>query len=240
MLAGEPFFREVFRQVDPGVEIQFLKDEGELLFPDDLVAYLQGPAQSILSGERTALNLLCHISGVATLTAKFVEAIKGVGSSARLLDTRKTTPLWRKAEKYAVSVGGGENHRYGLYDMFLIKENHLASCGGIKSALEKVEKQNPLHLPVEIEVKNLQELEVALDYRPDRIMLDNFNLPAIKEALKIREKRGKDIPFEVSGGIGLDNIGDYARTGVEFVSVGRLTHSARAFDFSLLIYQPEG
>ncbi|MBN2542003.1 carboxylating nicotinate-nucleotide diphosphorylase [bacterium] len=236
ILAGTPYLMEVFRQVDPKIRITALKKEGNRLQKGEPVFEIEGNTRAILKGERTALNLLCHLSGIATLTQKFVQKIHEAGNfKTRILDTRKTTPLWRDAEKYAVRVGGGDNHRMGLYDMILIKENHLTGCGGIVKALDKLSGENIGNLEVEVEVKNLEELRIALGYNVHRIMLDNFTPKMINDAMTVREKAGSGIPFEVSGGVTIENISEYIDTGAEYISIGSLTHSSKASDFSLII-----
>jgi len=202
--------------------------------------------EPILKGERVALNFLGRLSGIATLTSKFVEKIKGTKS--KILDTRKTTPGLRLLEKYAVTVGGGENHRFGLYDMILIKENHLTACGGIEAGLrsarlyvEEYEGQTRGRhsLKIEVEVKNLKELKEALKFSPDIIMLDNFAVEEIREGVDIVKRfepeKGQAPKLEISGGVNLENVREIAETGVDFISVGALTHSPKALDFSLML-----
>ncbi len=189
--------------------------------------------RNLLEAERTALNFLGHLSGIATLTRRFVEAVSG--TKTKILDTRKTTPGWRLLEKYAVRQGGGHNHRLGLFDMVLIKDNHIQAAGGIVSAVLKVrryfeEKGNPL--PIEVEVKNLKELEDVLPLKVDRILLDNMTRDSLREAVKVAAGR---VPLEASGGVTLDTVRAIAETGVDFISVGALTHSAPALDLSMLI-----
>jgi len=196
------------------------------------VALAAGPARSLLAAERTALNLLCHLSGVATLTARYVEAV--AGSGARILDTRKTTPGLRALEKAAVAAGGGTNHRMGLYDAILIKENHAALAGGIGAAVRAAREANP-ELPVEAECRDLAELEEALAAGAARLLLDNMAPERLREAVAARDRGGPAPELEASGGVSLENVGAIADSGVEYISVGALTHSAPALDLSMLI-----
>jgi len=193
-----------------------------------------GPARGLLAAERTALNLLGHLSGVATLTARFVEAVSGTG--ARILDTRKTTPGLRALEKAAVAAGGGQNHRMGLYDAILIKENHIAVAGSVAKAIHGARSAQP-QMPVEIECRDVEEAAYALGAGADRLLLDNMSPRELREAVALRDaERGPaGPPLEASGGVTLDNVREIAETGVDFISVGALTHSAPALDFSLLL-----
>jgi len=231
VLAGLEVAQRVFQRVDPTLTFDACARDGQKIGPGQVVARLYGAASSILTAERTALNFLGRLSGIATLTAQFVEAIRG--TKARILDTRKTTPGWRALEKYAVRMGGGFNHRMGLYDMMLIKENHIAAAGGLRQAIQLcLDFRRKLKHPValEVEVRNLEELKEALQFPVDRIMLDNFPLSAIEEAVKLA---GGRVPLEVSGGVTLANVRVLAETGVNYISIGALTHSARSLDFSL-------
>jgi nicotinate-nucleotide pyrophosphorylase (carboxylating) len=198
------------------------------------VALATGAAAAVLAAERTALNLLAHLSGIATLTARFVEAVAGTG--ARILDTRKTTPGLRALEKAAVAAGGGHNHRMGLYDAILIKENHIALSGGVAKAVRGARVAHP-DLAVEIECRNLDEAAYALGTGADRLLLDNMDAKTLREAVQMRERESGAAgpPLEASGGVDLGNVREIAETGVDFISVGALTHSAPALDFSLLI-----
>jgi len=232
VVCGMAAVRQTFMRLDPQVEVQELRKDGEKVGPGDRVAKITGPAASLLTGERTALNFLQRLSGIATLTNKFVEQLDG--SNTRLLDTRKTTPGWRHLEKYAVRCGGGSNHRIGLYDMFLIKENHIAAAGNIHDAVErcrnyaaKIEK----HFLIEVEAHTLDDVKQILEAGADRLMLDNMNVEAIETAVKLVNRR---IPVEVSGNVTLQNLVRIAATGVEFISTGAITHSAPAMDFSML------
>jgi len=233
IIAGTEYFRQVFHQIDPMVKVHFLRTDGEQVVAKDKVAALAGKSRSLLAGERAAMNFLGHLSGIATLTAKLAKLVEGTGVT--ILDTRKTLPGLRKAEKAAVRSGGGANHRFGLYDMMLIKENHIAAAGGITAALKGAHRYNRLFaadLKIEIEVTNVAELQEALESKPDRIMLDNFDLDQVKEAVKIAKGKAE---LEISGGINEDNIRLYAETGVDFISIGKITASAPALDLSMLI-----
>ena len=198
------------------------------------VALASGPAAALLAAERTALNFLGHLSGIATLTARYVEAVAGTG--ARILDTRKTTPGLRALEKAAVAAGGGQNHRMGLYDAILIKENHIALAGGLAKAVHGARTAHP-ELPVEVECRNLDEAAYALGAGADRLLLDNMDAAALREAVSLRDAEiGADGPrLEASGGVTLATVREIAETGVDFISVGALTHSAPTLDFSLLV-----
>lgn len=194
-----------------------------------------GPAVALLVAERTALNFLGHLSGIATLTARFVEAVAGTGT--HILDTRKTTPGLRALEKAAVAAGGGRNHRMGLHDAILIKENHIALAGGVAKAIYLTRKAQP-QLPIEIEVRNLDETAYALGVGADRLLLDNMDLETLRGAVKLRDENsgeGKGPALEASGGVDLDTVRGIAETGVDFISIGALTHSAPSLDFSLLL-----
>jgi nicotinate-nucleotide pyrophosphorylase (carboxylating) len=194
------------------------------------VASASGPAASLLAAERTALNFLGHLSGVATLTARFVEAVAGTG--ARILDTRKTTPGMRLLEKAAVAAGGGTNHRMGLYDAILIKENHVALVGRLDRAVSEAKATG---MPVEVECRGLEEVETALTAGADRLLLDNMAPDELRRAVELRDEAGSAATLEASGGIGLETVREVAETGVELISVGALTHSAPALDLSMLI-----
>ena len=233
VICGLQVAAEVFRAVDERVSFRPRVREGEPVQPGDVVAEVEGPLRGILTAERTALNFLARLSGIATLTARFVDAVAPY--RAVILDTRKTTPGWRVLEKYAVRCGGGRNHRMGLYDMVLIKDNHIAACGSISEAVRRVRAAG-VGVPVEVEVKDLDELREALKLGVDRILLDNFSVEDIAEAVKIAEGR---VPLEASGGVTLDNVAAIAATGVDYISVGALTHSAPALDLSLEL-SPKG
>jgi len=233
IIAGGFVVEQVFQLVDPALHVEIKSEDGSSVQVGQKVIFISGPLRSILTGERTALNFLCRLSGIATLTSQIVKAT--ANTNVKILDTRKTTPGLRWLEKYAVRMGGGVNHRIGLYDMILIKENHITAAGGIKNAVLRCRyylQQNNLDLKIEVETRNLDELEQALQMRVDRIMLDNMTVEQVKQAVALTNNRVK---LEISGGINLDNISDYAQTGVDYISSGLLTHSAKAFDFSLLV-----
>ncbi|RMH80395.1 MAG: carboxylating nicotinate-nucleotide diphosphorylase [Acidobacteria bacterium] len=229
ILAGGGFAEEVFKLLGD-VKVLYRREEGQPFSEGEELLILEGSGDSILIGERTALNLLQRLSGIATLTRKFVKALEG--TKIRLLDTRKTTPGMRYLEKYAVRVGGGLNHRFALYDMVLIKDNHKLLAGGIREAVRRVrERISPVYR-IEVEVENLEELEEALSCGIDMVLLDNFNPDDVREAVRL--SRGKAL-VEVSGNINLENIRDYAIDGVDFISSGSITHSARWLDMSMRV-----
>ena len=233
VVAGLEIAEKIFHYFDNKLEISLSCSDGDFVETGEELILLNGKLASILTAERVSLNFLGKLSGIASLTRKFVEEVKGTGCT--ILDTRKTTPLLRELEKYAVRVGGGKNHRSGLYDMYLIKENHIAAAGSIESALKKVfDHQEKIQnkAQIEIEVSNLNDLKTVLRYPVDRILLDNMPVAEIKESVRICEQK---IKLEVSGGINLQNIREYAKTGVDFISVGQITHSAPNLDLSLLV-----
>lgn len=234
VVSGTAALVEAYRQVDAGVRVELARRDGAAVADGDLVAVARGSFASLLLAERTALNFLQRLSGVASLAARFCEAVRG--TDARIVDTRKTTPGWRALEKAAVRDGGGLNHRLGLYDAYLIKENHIAGAGGIEAALAAVFRQGR-DLPVEIEVRSLEELDAVLasEHRPDRILCDNFALEDL--ALAVRRVRSIAAPplVEASGNVTLSTVRRIADTGVDWISVGALTHSAPALDLSCLI-----
>jgi nicotinate-nucleotide pyrophosphorylase (carboxylating) len=237
VIAGLPVAMLVYEMVDPELAFDGLLPDGSRVEYGDILAKIQGSARSILAGERVALNFLQHLSGVATLTAKYVEQVQG--TSARILDTRKTLPGFRVLDKYAVRMGGGTNHRMGLYDMVLIKSNHAELAGGIGNAIRKIKRSNGKGTQVVAEVRTLNEATEALFASPDRLLLDNMSLDKIREVVALVEtsNRAREVKtdLEVSGGVTLDNVRAIAQTGVNFVSVGALTHSARAVDLSLTL-----
>jgi len=233
IIAGLPIAEWVFKKVNPGLKVENRVEEGSKVQRDEEVVRIIGPLAGILTAERTGLNFLQRLSGIATLTAEFVRKV--AGTKVRILDTRKTTPGFRVLEKYAVRAGGGGNHRFGLYDMVLIKENHIAAAGGIASAVEQTRenmKKRDLNLKIEVEVRNLSEVEQVLNLAVDRLMLDNMSSQKIREAVK--SANGK-VELEVSGGVTLETVREIAETGVNYISVGALTHSAPSLDLSLLI-----
>jgi nicotinate-nucleotide pyrophosphorylase (carboxylating) len=230
VLAGSRVFERVFSMLSAEITCRALMAEGAGVHKGQTVAELEGPFAALLTGERTALNFLQRLSGIATLTRQFVDKIKPF--KAVLLDTRKTTPGWRVLEKEAVRCGGGTNHRIGLFDALLIKENHIAACGGIPAAFSKVRMQRGPLVSMEIEVRNLPELQEALATNPDVIMLDNMSQADMRRAVEITAGR---VPLEASGNVTLATIADIAETGVDYISCGAITHSARAVDMSMLI-----
>jgi nicotinate-nucleotide pyrophosphorylase (carboxylating) len=227
VLAGRPWFDETFRQLNPGICINWQAGDSDMIKPEMEICRLRGQARSILSGERTALNFLQTLSGTASRTRQFVNAVEGTG--AIILDTRKTLPGLRHAQKYAVRCGGGKNHRIGLFDAILIKENHISAAGSISAAVDQARRDYP-ELLLEVEVENLEELEEAVDVAAQRALLDNFELETLSEAVK--RYQGK-IQLEASGGINLDTVRGVAETGVDFISTGDITKSVRATDFSM-------
>lgn len=232
VICGLRVIEEVYAALVEDVDIEYLYEDGMPTKKGDIVARIDGPARAILAGERVILNFLCHLSGVATAAHRFSLRLEGTGCN--ILDTRKTTPGLRLAEKYAVETGGGKNHRIGLWDMVLIKENHIEAAGGIRKTLNEVYAEGLPDVPVEIEVKSIDELRIAMEYPLDRIMLDNFEISEIKKAVEIREELDRYIPFEASGGITLENCRRYGETGIEFISSGSLTHSVEALDISMI------
>lgn len=225
VVAGLPVFAAVFAALDPGVKVSSVVDDGGGVRAGDVVSEVDGPARAILAGERTALNFLQRLSGIATLTRRFVDRAPGV----ELRDTRKTTPGLRALEKYAVRVGGGTNHRMGLYDRVLIKDNHVAAAGGVRAAIERVRASRP-SLPVEVECETLPQVHEAVEAGADEILLDNMEPETLREAVRIAAGRART---EASGGVTLDTASAIAATGVDAISAGALTHSAPAIDFSL-------
>lgn len=229
IIAGQPWVKEVYRQLDPSVTIYWLVNEGASALPNQPIANLTGKARSLLTGERTALNWLQTLCATATITAKYVNQLQG--TNTQLLDTRKTLPGLRFAQKYATRCGGAQNHRMGLYDAFLIKENHIQSCGSIQAAVKQARNNHP-ELPIEVGVESLDELKQALSAKANRVMLDNFSVDEIKEAVKITQGKAE---LEVSGNITLENIKSIANTGVDFISSGALTKHIQAIDLSMKI-----
>lgn len=230
LLCGQPWANEVFSQIDKNIKLEWLVTEGTWLAKPTTLCRISGPARSMLTAERTALNFLQTLSATATQTYLYVEQLKG--TKTRLLDTRKTLPGLRVAQKYAVSCGGGVNHRMGLYDAFLIKENHIKACGSVAKAIA-LARQTQNNILVETEVETLDELREALAAKPDRILLDNFSLEMLTEAVRINQSN--QCTLEASGGITLENIAKIAASGVDFISVGAITKSIQAIDLSLLI-----
>jgi nicotinate-nucleotide pyrophosphorylase (carboxylating) len=233
IIAGIEIARKVYEAVDPSLVFTARMKDGDKISVGDIVFEIEGSSISILSGERLALNFMQRMSGIASTTAIYIKKIEGLNT--RLLDTRKTTPLLRELEKMAVKMGGGENHRMGLYDMIMIKDNHIDFAGGIEQAIDACQsylKRNNLNLKIEIEVRNLEELEKVLAKgQIHRIMLDNFSIPDMRKAI---ERVNGKYETEASGGITLESIRAYAETGVKFISVGALTHQIQSLDLSLV------
>lgn len=228
VIAGLPLARALFRLIDLDLVLEVSVDEGGQVEAGQEVAIVDGPGRSLLAAERPTLNLLGHLSGVATLTRRFVDAI--AHTDATVLDTRKTLPGLRRPSKYAVQQGGGTNHRLGLFDMILIKDNHIDGAGGITEAVRRVRERHGDRYEIEIEVKTLDELDEALALAPDVILLDNMDVTTLRRAV---DRTGGRVPLEASGGVTLDTVQAVAETGVDRVSIGRLTHSAPALDLSI-------
>ncbi|MEL5849320.1 MAG: carboxylating nicotinate-nucleotide diphosphorylase [Candidatus Igneacidithiobacillus chanchocoensis] len=228
VLCGSPYVDAVFAQLAPELSVEWQLQEGETIAPGQELCRLQGPAGALLSGERSALNFLQFLSATATQTRRFVERL--AGNSTRLLDTRKTLPGLRLAQKYAVRVGGGHNHRLGLFDGILIKENHIAAIGGIGAAIERARHLTPVLTRVEVEVESLEQLEEALAAGADMVLLDNFSLADLRAAV---QRVGGQIPLEASGNISLDTVAAVAATGVDYLSVGSITRNVQSLDLSL-------
>lgn len=231
ILAGLEVARLAFTLVDERVALSAISHDGDHIMPGHIFATISGPGRALLTAERVALNFLQRMSGIATLTGKMVNAVQG--TRAVILDTRKTSPGIRALDKWAVRLGGGQNHRNGLYDGVLIKDNHITIIGGLTEAVRRVQAANIEKRPIEVEVKNLQEVREALSLRVDRILLDNMSLDELYEAVRISHGQTS---LEASGNVTLENIAAIAATGVDFISVGALTHSAPALDMSLKLY----
>ncbi|CAN5682802.1 carboxylating nicotinate-nucleotide diphosphorylase [soil metagenome] len=236
VIAGVAMAAAVFVRLDPRVDVEVCAGDGTAVSAGDTVIRLRGPGRAILTGERVALNFMQRLSGIATMTRRFVDAVDGTG--VRILDTRKTTPAWRVLEKSAVRAGGGENHRAGLFDMVLIKENHAAIAGGIAEAIRRVRDQNARDLPITVEVHSVDDLDATLAGGVDRILLDNLDTATMAAIVKRVRKQRNAPTIEASGNMTLDRVREVAGTGVDFISVGALTHSAPAFDLSLSIDRP--
>jgi nicotinate-nucleotide pyrophosphorylase (carboxylating) len=260
--AGLPLAEKIFRALDPEIRVAYPHNDGSFVEPGAEIVTLKGNARGIVTGERTALNLMAHLCGIATVTRRFVEQL--AGTKTRIRDTRKTTPGLRVLEKYAVKTGGGNNHRFGLYDAILLKENHIALAGGIKAALDKAhtyvspkvppprtasaydaagldpEVVGPGPLPVQIEVRNQKEMMEALEAGAEAVLLDNMTVERAAECVRVARKLRAECVLEISGGITLDNARAYAETGADFLSSGMLTHSAPAANLSLLVDSIEG
>jgi nicotinate-nucleotide pyrophosphorylase (carboxylating) len=232
VLSGSPWFEETFRQLDPLVRLEWRAHDGEQLSENQEVCRLRGPARAILSGERTALNFLQTLSGTASRARRYADAVAGTG--VIMLDTRKTLPGLRLAQKYAVRCGGASNHRIGLFDAILVKENHIAAAGSIAAAVKQASTRYP-QLMLEVEVENLEQLEEAMQAGAQRVLLDNFQLQDL--ALAVQQYKGR-IELEASGGIDLQTVRAVAETGVDFISTGDMTKSVEAVDFSMRFINP--
>ena len=230
VLAGLQVVQEVFITLDPAMSFDTTFQDGDQVESGDEILTVRGKLRALLTGERTALNFLQRLSGIATLTRQYVSQV--AGSSVQLTDTRKTLPGWRRLEKYAVKIGGAHNHRFGLYDGILIKDNHIVACGGISEAIARVRSNQPHLLRIEVEVSDLNQVKEALENGVDVIMLDNMGTDEIREAVRLVD--GKAL-VEISGGITLETLAEVANTGVDIISIGALTHSARAVDISMRV-----
>ena len=228
VLCGIDIFEKVFKFLNDSISVEKIYKDGDFINEKQVIAVVKGSIRDILRGERVALNFIQKLSGIATTTYYFVKEIEG--TNCKILDTRKTTPLYRKLEKYAVRVGGGNNHRFSLFDGILIKDNHIKAFGSIEKLLDIAIKNKPFGKEIEIEVSNLDELKIVLNYPIDIVLLDNFKIEGIKEAVKIINGKCK---VEVSGGIKLESVKEIAKLGVDYISVGALTHSSRWVDISL-------
>lgn len=232
ILAGIEIATQIFNIVDPSLNVEIILKDGESVKYGDIAFFVEGKTRSILLAERFVLNTMQRMSGIATKTNHFVNKI--AHTQCKVLDTRKTTPNFRYFEKLAVKIGGGVNHRFGLYDMIMLKDNHIDYCGGIVNAIQSADtyrKKHQMLVPIEVETRNLNEVQIALETGlVDRIMLDNFTVEACREAVLWVNRR---LPLEASGGINEDTIVDYAETGVDFVSIGSLTYSYKSLDLSL-------
>lgn len=232
VIAGLDVVNLTFSLLDDNNSVKFTPhyNDGDTVTDKNIIATITGPGQALLSGERVALNLLQRMSGIATMTRQFVDAV--TGTQAVILDTRKTAPGLRTLDKWAVALGGGQNHRFGLYDMVMIKDNHISAAGSITKAVQRVRAGDKRKRAIEVEVKNLDELRETLKLAVDRILLDNMNLAQMREAVEITQRQ---TPLEASGNVTLDTVADIAATGVNYISVGALTHSVQALDISLLL-----
>ena len=228
IVCGLPIACETFHRIDRNLSLEIQVNDGEALQAGDTLLRVQGSTRSILAAERTALNFLGRMCGVATHTKQFVDAV--AGTKARIVDTRKTLPGWRHLDKYATATGGALNHRMGLYDAVLLKDNHLAAAGSVKKAVEAVRQQAAEHIWVQVEVENLEDALAAADAGADSLLLDNQDIASLQEMIKTLEKR---LPLEASGGVRLSNVHAIAETGIDRISIGALTHSAPNADLAL-------
>jgi nicotinate-nucleotide pyrophosphorylase (carboxylating) len=230
VLSGRPWVDETFRQLDPDIRLTWHAADGDRITANSVIFEIEGPARAVLTGERTALNFMQLLSATATAARRFVDAVAGTGCV--ILDTRKTLPGLRTAQKYAVRCGGARNHRIGLYDMVLIKENHIAAAGSLSGAIASARQSSPA-VPVEVEVESLAEFQEALAARPDIIMLDEFSQPDMVEAVAINRAQGRPVKIEASGSVCLETVRAIATTGVDYISVGGITKHVRAVDLSM-------
>ncbi len=230
ILCGTKTARIVFSELNAGIDTIFYRQDGDLIKKGDIFGEVSGPVYSILSGERTSLNFLQRLSGIATNTAGYVKELEG--TNIKILDTRKTTPGWRVMEKYAVLIGGGHNHRMGLFDGVMLKDNHIDAAGGITAAVKLVQKSIPSTVKVEVEVRNLAEAKEAAEAGADIIMLDNFKLEDMQAAIDVIAKRAK---IEISGGVTKDKLKEFRHLDIDYISIGALTHQAVSVDMSLKI-----
>ena len=232
IIAGIEVAKEVLRQVDPSITMNCFMKDGDAIVVKDIVFEIEGPSRSMLTAERTLLNFMQRLSGIATVSKQYADAVKG--TKAKILDTRKTTPNLRELEKYAVKIGGCENHRFGLYDMIMLKDNHIDFAGGIPKSIDDTHEylqKNGLNLKIEIETRSIEEVKRVLKHgKIDRIMLDNFTPEKLKEAVQLIAGKYET---EASGGITLQNIKEYAQAGVDYISIGALTHHIKSLDLSL-------
>jgi nicotinate-nucleotide pyrophosphorylase (carboxylating) len=231
VLAGLPFVERIFKMIDPSLRFKAQRQDGDIVKDGSLIARITGGTRQLLMGERTALNFLQRLSGIATLTQRFVSSVDGL--PVRIVDTRKTTPGFRIFEKYAVRVGGGENHRSGLFDGVLIKDNHISATGSIKEAIKKARKNIHHMLKIEVEVKDVRELRSALSSGAEIIMLDNMAIDEIRRCVRIIRDKNPDVIIEASGNINIENVRAIAEAGVDVISIGALTHSASAVDITM-------
>ena len=230
VIAGLRVAEAAFLTLDDQAQFETIVSDGERVEAGKILATVEGNVRALLSAERVALNILQRISGIASLTRQFVDAVKG--TTAVILDTRKTAPGLRTFDKWAVLLGGGQNHRFGLFDMILIKENHIRIAGSITKAISRVRTDSGGDFEIEVEVRDMEELKEALELKVDRILLDNMNIEELAQAVEIADGR---VPLEASGNVDLNNVKAIAATGVDFISIGQLTHSAKALDISFLI-----
>jgi nicotinate-nucleotide pyrophosphorylase (carboxylating) len=238
VVCGIDFLIDTYKKIDSDIKIDIINSNGHEVKNKDIIAKISGKSSSILKGERTALNFMGHLSGISTLTNKFLKKVNH--TKAKILDTRKTTPAYRLLEKFAVRIGGGKNHRVGLFDMVMIKDNHISAAGTISAAIESVQnhlkKTGKEHIKIEVEVKNSEELKEALNYDIDRILLDNMTADELKKCVDINQNKCE---LEASGNVNLETVKEIAETGVDYISVGAITHSAPTFDFSMRFEENE-